>query len=163
VQLWWRTRDSISRIGSRVTRCEMRQRKQPSGFAYSEQRRSYFRTEDRNSIPNAISISTSNSFPNIGASHVYGHGSLNRHCLLYISPASINGAAEGNHRMLAPSTPFVACWCPSRKAHSANLCPVPPYLNSPRSRRAHFIPSLQIQHFFYRTQRPITHLPLSGP
>jgi hypothetical protein len=35
-------RDSISRIGCRVTRCEMRQRKQPSGFAYSEQGEAIF-------------------------------------------------------------------------------------------------------------------------
>src|SRR5277367_1944267 len=42
VQPWWRTRDSISRIGCQVTRCEMRQRKQPSGFAYSEQGEAIF-------------------------------------------------------------------------------------------------------------------------
>src|SRR3984885_16259492 len=34
MQPWWSARDSISRFGRRVSRCEMRQRKQPSGFAY---------------------------------------------------------------------------------------------------------------------------------
>lgn len=80
-------------------------------------------------------MSTSNSLPNVGASHVYGHESSNRRCLLYISPALMNGVADGNHHTLTPSTPFVAYCCPSRKAHSASLYHVPLYLNSPSSRR----------------------------
>ena len=95
-----------------------------------------------------------NSFPNIGISYVYGHGSSTRRYLLYISPASMNGCR-------APSTPFAAYCCLSRKAHSASptlfeLAAESAFLvvPSPLVFATRLISSLQIQHFFYRVQCP---------